>query len=435
MIKNKENNKINRKEYLKRLIIIVGILIVNALGFINSVYAVNNKTERLYKVCDCGNLLKYKDVNVKVSYIEYENNGKKYPAYCLNKTKPGAENGAYNVNIDNMVNDVKLWRTIINGYPYKSLEQLGVKTKEEAFTATKQAVYCYIHKNKVEDYKAIGEAGERTLNALRKIVDAANNSNETKISNIVDIEKEDIIWKQDEREKEYVNKIFKVNTKAEIEDYKIIVKNKKDDKEIENIKITDINNVEKKQFNPNEKFKIMIPIKDMIEEGKILIELETKIKTKPILFGQAPNSNLQDYALTTFEYEDGIGNIEDSYEKNETKIIIIKKEEENDKKLEGVEFELLNDKKEVIYTGLKTDKDGKIEISNLIPGQYYIKETKELEGYEKYNELILVEVKLNQEMTITINNQKKEIPKIETKTKNEKEYSSKKIKKLPVTGM
>ena len=44
MIKNKENNKINRKEYLKRLIIIVGILIVNALGFINSVYAVNNKT-------------------------------------------------------------------------------------------------------------------------------------------------------------------------------------------------------------------------------------------------------------------------------------------------------------------------------------------------------------------------------------------------------
>ena len=428
-------SKIKMKKYFKRLLLIAGVIIINILNCINSVYAVNNRTERLYKVGDCGSLLKYNGINVKVSYIEYENNGKKYPAYCLNKTKPGAENGAYDVDVNNMINDVKLWRIIINGYPYKTLKELGVQSREEAFTATKQAVYCYIHKNKVENYRGIGEAGERTLNALRKILNDASNSKETKISNSVDIEKENTIWKQDEKEKEYVSKIFKVNSRAQIENYNIIVKNKKDNKEMENIKITDINNIEKKEFNPNEKFKIMIPIKEMKESGEILIEIDTKIKTKPILYGQAPNSNLQDYALTTFEYEDGLGKTEDSYEKNETKIIIIKKEQENNKKLEGVEFELLNDKKEVVYTDLKTDKNGKIEIDNLIPGQYYIKETKELEGYQKYNELILAEVKLNQEMTITINNQKKEIPKIETKSTNEKEYSSKEIKRLPVTGM
>ena len=87
------------------------------------------------------------------------------------------------------IKDVGLWRIIINGYPYKSLEELGVANKEEAFTATKQAVYCYIHGNQLQDYEAIGEAGERTLNAMHKIVNAAQNSNETKISSTIQINK------------------------------------------------------------------------------------------------------------------------------------------------------------------------------------------------------------------------------------------------------
>ena len=67
-----------------------------------------------------------------------------------------------------MIQDVGLWRRIVNGYPYKSIQELGVANKEEAFTATKQAVYCYLHENTPEDYEPIGEAGQRTLNALKK---------------------------------------------------------------------------------------------------------------------------------------------------------------------------------------------------------------------------------------------------------------------------
>ena len=102
-----------------------------------------------------GNLLKYKGTTVKVSYIVYENDGIQYPAYCMDKTKPGAETGEYVVNIYNAINDVKLWRYVINGYPYKSIEELGVANSKEAFTATKQAIYCYIHGNNRWDYTGI----------------------------------------------------------------------------------------------------------------------------------------------------------------------------------------------------------------------------------------------------------------------------------------
>ena len=80
---------------------------------------------------------------------------------------------------------MNLWKIIINGYPYKTIEELGVANKEEAFTATKQAIYTYIHRNQLSDYEAIGEAGQRTLNALYKIVNDANNSTEVQISNKV----------------------------------------------------------------------------------------------------------------------------------------------------------------------------------------------------------------------------------------------------------
>ena len=172
----------------------------------------------------------------------------------------------------------------------------------------------------------------------------------------------------------------------------------------------------------------------MIESEEIKIEVNAEIKTKPVLFGKSPNSNYQDYALTTASFEDGTGNIKDKYNKNETKITIIKQASEDNLRLEGVEFELLDENKNVVYSGYKTDKNGKIEIENLIPGIYYIKEVNTIDGYIKNDELIKVEIELNQEVTITVNNRKKE-KEPETKNNIEKEIITKEIKRLPVTGM
>ena len=226
------------KSIIKKIAIGISILVLNSLGFLNSVQASQISSANLYSIGDCGQLLKYKGSIVKVSYVEYIENGVNYPAYCLDKTKPGAESGAYSVSVNQAIQDVGLWRRVINGYPYKSLEELGVATKEEAFTATKQAIYCYIHGNNPDDYEGIGEAGQRTLNAMRQIISNAENSNETKISSTISINKQDSEWKQDSLDKNYVSKTYAVSGGSVIQNYKITL-SKENGQDLGGIKLTD----------------------------------------------------------------------------------------------------------------------------------------------------------------------------------------------------
>lgn len=434
MNKLKKNIVLKKKNFLKEKIKFVVTLsailsIFNTGIFLNSVYAENINSAYIYSTGDCGSLLIYRGITVKTSYVQYDNNGISYPVYCMDKTKLGAGENPYTVSIQSMVQDVGLWRVIVNGYPYKSIQELGVANKEEAFTATKQAVYCYIHGNNPEDYEPIGEAGHRTLNALKTIVSNAQNSNETKLSSSLIINKNISDWKQDNLDKSYVSKTYSVSAKSNVSSYKIMI-SKEGNSDLGGIKITDENNKEQTEFVANQNFKILIPIKNMTDKGTINLKVEAEVETKPILYGEAPDKGLQDYALTAATFENGTGSASDEYQKNETKIIIVKKDQEDGKALEGVEFELLDENKQVVYSDLKTNEEGKIIIENLIPGNYYIKETKTIDGYEIYDQPIKVGIELNQEITVTINNNKEEKPKIDTFKKTNKE-----IKKLPVTGM
>ena len=113
---------------------------------------------------------------------------------------------AYSVSIQDSIHDVGLWRYIVNGYPYKTYQELGCANKEEAFTATKQAIYCYIHGNDVNSYTPIGEAGNRTVAAIKKIVNAAKNSNENQASNSIVVKRLKDNFEQDAIQKEYISK-------------------------------------------------------------------------------------------------------------------------------------------------------------------------------------------------------------------------------------
>ena len=324
-----------------------------------------------------------------------------------------------------------MWRIIINGYPYKTIGQLGCSNKEEAFTATKQAIYCYIHGNNSNDYQAIGEAGQRTLNALKQILNNAETCTETQISNAIKIVKEQDNFSVDSKEKNYVSKTYSIKAGTTISNYKIELQELASELP-EGIKITDENNNLKKEFSQNEKFKILIPIKNLTKESNFNINVKTKINNKPILYGKASDGSYQDYALTAATYEDATGQTQDKYYKNETKVKIIKQDQDTEERLENVEFNIFDSNKQIIYSNLKTDSNGEIEITNLIPGKYYIKETNAKDGYLISDELIEFDISFNQELTLKINNLFGKTPKIET---IEKKTSEAVVKKLPVTGM
>lgn len=270
---------------------------------------------------------------------------------------------------------------------------------------------------------------------MHNIINNANHSNETKISSTIEINKIEKEWTQDKIDKEYVSKVFEVTAGANIKSYKVGIA-KETTQDIAGIKITDAENHEKSEFTAGEKFKVLIPIKNMIEAGDFKLTVEGQVQTKPVLYGVAPNKEYQDYALTAVTYEEGTGEKSDEYPENETKIIIIKEDGETKERLENTEFELLDENKKVVYSDLKTDEQGRIEMSHLIPGKYYLRETKAKEGYERYQELIEIEISLHEQYTVTVNNNQEEKPDIEIEKKEKsKEVSSSTIKRLPVTGM
>ncbi|MBR3002832.1 MAG: Cys-Gln thioester bond-forming surface protein [Clostridia bacterium] len=441
------------KKYLIVISTTIMMLLLNFLGIANSVYAAELGTEaNLQKVGDCGSLLQYKGITVITTYVAYKDGNNLYPAYCLNANIPGVgEMGSYTVSTNNFVTDVGLWRRVINGYPYKTLSELGCNTKEEAYTATKHAIYCYVQGNNPDNYSAIGEAGERTLNAMKKIISNAESSNETKMETSISINKNDLLFKLDNLDTKYVSKTYEVQSNADFKTYTISMEKVGNNNLPDGIKITNLQNKEQKTFNKGEKFKVLIPINTLKNDGEFKLNIKSEMNTKPVLYGKAPNSGLQDYAITTLKYENGSSSIQDNYTKNSTKIIVFKQEKGTKKPLEGVTFNLLNEKKEAIQAGLKTNKDGKIEINNLLPGKYYLQETATLDGYVRYDEDIEVNVDLNEDFKVTVNNSKekqieveksekevtvgKEAEHTQIQEKQEKTNIQKTVKKLPVTGM
>ena len=381
----------------------------------SSVQAVDLNATDIVSGGNCGSLLIYKGIYIKTYYAYYTKDGVNYPAYCLDKTKHGVNDElSYSVSVQSAISDVKLWRIIINGYPYKSIEQLGVTNEEEAYIATKQSIYCYIYNTGTELYSAINEQGERVINAMNNILENAKNSNESFDNPNIEIEQSEK-WNVDEIENKYVSKEYKIKSNKNISKITLNLESQPKGTKITNL-------------DEDGKFKILIPIENLKESGKFKIKIQTELETKPIFLGEAPSNDLQNYLLTAYSYEDMDKEFEQEYEKNNTKIIIEKTDNDTNEVLKGAKFEILDEKQKSIRVA-ETNNEGQVILDGLMPGIYYIKEVQAPNGYSIDSELKKVEIKLNQEISLTIKNNKIIIK------QEEPQKTIVEIPKLPVTGM
>lgn len=415
--------------------LIISLAIVMILGNFISIFSFasfNIDSANLYSKGDCGRLIKKNGTVIKTSFIVYSKDGKEYPAYCLDKSKPGVgEAGGYNVSINSTISNVMVWKTITNGYPYKTPAELGCANNEEAFMATKMAVYTALYDYQMSDFEGIGDAGYRVINAINNIVSAARNSSSTKISSDLKLTSDSNLFELDSINSKYISQTFKVTANGPMQNYKINLSGNIPEGTI----ITDINNNQKNEFTSKEKFKILLSISNLGQGGDLNIKVESGVQTKPIFYGISPNSANQDYAITGATYEDGVGEATLTYSKNETKLKIYKQDTDTKEVLAGAKFDLLDSEKNVLYTNLTSDENGLILINNLMPGTYYLKETKAPNNYLVYEDYIKLEVGFNEEISIIVNNNKGEKPTIEV-SKNKVTVKQKMIEnKLPKTGM
>ncbi|MGW6146438.1 SpaA isopeptide-forming pilin-related protein [Bacillus mycoides] len=144
---------------------------------------------------------------------------------------------------------------------------------------------------------------------------------------------------------------------------------------------------------------------DIVKDGVVVEHIVTDKDGKAISKPLAPGKYIlketkapEGYQLKEKEFEvnvtgDGIFPIKvENAMVDKGNVEITKVDKENGAVLAGVEFEVQNEKSEVVRK-VTTDKDGKANVSDLSVGKYKLVETKSLPGYKKLIEPVSFEIK------------------------------------------
>ncbi|HCC04672.1 MAG TPA: hypothetical protein DEP51_07530 [Clostridiales bacterium] len=381
------------------------IFISNAHQMVNAAFEISEAY--IQKIGDADYHLKYyKEEKGMYTYctcsiVGHYQDGKFYPAYCLNRDMHGVgavEN--YSVDVDSLIDNNAVWRAVKNGYPYKSAGEMGLSSDFDAFAVTKFAIYCLIGQADINLYTADegDEEGQAMLNALHNLVNIGLNGsgsfkNELKISQKGELTEDG----------EYYFLVYKVTSGTTIQSYDIKSVSGLSNGEL----ITDTKGNIKTSFNSGENFKIKIPKQSLNSDKNINIQIEAKLKSYPLYYGKTRITGTQNYLLTANSYQNINSEINTNLKLNTGKILINKVDSDTKEAIEDAEFELYNSKNEKLGTYL-TNKNGKIEIPNLYQGKYYLKETKTNENYIlDENTEFSVDVVYNKTSTIDIENKHK----------------------------
>ena len=388
--------------------ILITFILLNAILQI-PVNAISMQETKIENLGQCEMHLQYwKEPDGIWSYIVttmvgYRINGNLHYAYCLQRERKGVggDQESYNVNVTEMLKDEKIWRAIINGFPYKSAEELGVENDQDAFVATKQAIYSVMYDWDVDThFRGADERGWKIFNAIKTITNNARNGTETpNKSNVLEIKPVGEFKKENNN---YYSQEYSVKASVDMSNY-IITK-------IENFPegsiVTDLNNNPKTEFSPNQNFKILIPKNKILNNFEGTIKIKGRVKTYPVFYGASYDENLQDYALTYDAYETVGDEITLRVNAYKSKIIVIKKDGETNKPIENVEFNVKY--KDGTQIGdFKTDQNGTITISNLKQGTIILTETKTQEQYVLDGTEKEIIIEYDEEKTIEIKNERK----------------------------
>ncbi len=306
--------------------------------------------------------------NILCNYICYSLNGTKYPAYCIKHGVDGVdEAGNYTVKISNLLSDEKIWRTIVNGYPYKTPEQLGVETVDDAYVATKQAVNSVMLNRDVKSfYRGKNSKGKKIVEAIYNISQIGKYGTQTMQDANLNISKEKSLTKYND---DWYYQEYSVVADVNISNYTVeTIKNFPKESYI-----SDSNGNKKTEFSSKENFRIMIKKENINEDFTGSIQVKGKCETYPIFFGKAPNSKVQDYAITYGPYGTYEANKEITEKTNKARIQVLKEDKETLKPIPGTKYQLSKENGEIVQSK-STDSNGKIEFDNLYAGTYTLQE-------------------------------------------------------------
>ena len=392
-------------KFITILLIAIFILNMSANTIFSAVEVTINKAY-IEKIGEASQHLKYyredRDIYTYLicSIVGFYDKEKRFnPAYCMNRNLVGAENEAYYVKVESLLNNNKVWRVIKNGYPYKSAKELGLTSKYDAFAVTKFAVYCILGEAKLDYFKAEKDDEEAVamLKALKDLVKIGEKGTEKQDDNPLTLQKE---GKLKEEENSYIQE-YSLSSSTDFEKYEI----SKTEGMPEGGYIADMKGNKNTKFNQGQNFKIIIPKEQMTKDISIKITAKAECKSYVILEGKTTVTKTQNYVVTAGEMATATTEDTLNINVNNAKLIIKKTEENTNKPIEGVKFAIYKENK--LVQEKLTDKDGKVSFENLYPGKYTIKEVETAEKYILDNTLQEIDLEYNEIKEIEITNKLK----------------------------
>ena len=418
---------------LKKIIYILMIAIMIIVNF--SIFLGENKTKATVLPEGAPDLyskgkvtyFNYKGSPVEIELVFYKKGNTEYPVYGLNQAKNSfSSENDYEVKIDGLVTNQKIWKVITNGYPFKTVEELGCEAIQRDYAATKIAVSDVFNNYDLTKLTQVSDEDASTVAAAKSIIEKARSSKQSKTMGKLEI-KEASKWQVDDIDGNYVSKTYTVTASASNRTYDIYIAGDN----LSDVKVTKMNNSINSEFPANEKFKVIIPISKLPVSGQFTIYARSSLKTYPIYHAQDSEGTYEDFAVTAGEYETVEASYVQNYEINRTKIKVLKQDGDTERPLQGAVFNLLDQNKSILYSELTTNESGIIEISDLAPGIYYLEEVSAPNGYYGYDELIKVDTTAKELVEIIVDNFVDEGEKVVPEEPEENHYTN---KRLPTTG-
>lgn len=327
-----------------------------------------------------------------------DKDGSKKIAYCMDQDLDGVgwlpgEDENYDTEVKYELKDEKIWRVLKNGYPNVSPEQLGVETEDDAYLATKQAVYWVIKYRNVEGGNAYNvythfRAGETEINNQnlddiqrrgKKVIDAIYNLVNIAFWNEQEVQQDpeivDIGQYEEDENPEYCIKRYQVTDTgidAEVRITGIEWKSQK-------LLIVDENENPKTEFKPGDIIKVMIPQKEILENSKLKIYYTKTMEDFPVYYTASKIEGRQNYVILLDKTRESTGTINFDVGGDKSELQIVKIDAETSRPLEGVTFSITYEDGKVFTC--TTDENGIANCKGLYQGKVVIKETATKEGY------------------------------------------------------
>lgn len=335
------------------------------------------------------NIFTYNGEKIENQYISYTKEGVEHPIYKLYIGEESTENKNCKLESSNENSSI-LWKALQYGYPYASLEDMGVESNDEAYSVTQEAIYCLLNLREKSKYES---GNSKNKLAIYNIINNVN-SNQKEYSTSVQLEETGGFYKENIKGNIYYTQRFSLDVDDSISGYNVNISDVP-----EGTKILDIYNNETSNFN-TQCFKIAIPHKNIKEDLNCKINVEDLLlNTFPLKYG---NINDNDYCVTLNKSEE-LDNVKYEFNKKvNLSTITAKVIFENGKEKPNAKIELkMVDK--LISEG-NTDENGKISFNELNPGRYSIYE-KDINGEIIGDMPLVLDVLYNEEVNVNVLNE------------------------------